>query len=221
VDAEGSPVADVRVGTGWTVGAEPASVRWRADAKSRASPEVRANADGEFAESLYFRGRPVALVALDTEGRRGGITVVDQDNIKDECVIRLEPLIRVRGEIEIAEPFLKDTSLYIYVFDPRAPIAILRVIAEGRAFAFSLPPGSYEVSLTGTDLERVKRTVQLEAGSDDLDLGAIELPATNLARHYGKPPPPWNITAARGVSADAQLADFKGKWVLIEFWSYW
>jgi hypothetical protein len=29
------------------------------------------------------------------------------------------------------------------------------------------------------------------------------------------------VTDARGVKRDVQLSDFKGKWVLIEFWGFW
>ena len=37
-------------------------------------------------------------------------------------------------------------------------------------------------------------------------------------KHYGEPPPPWHVTDARGVSKEATITDFKGKWVLLTFW---
>jgi AhpC/TSA family len=39
-------------------------------------------------------------------------------------------------------------------------------------------------------------------------------------KHDGQQPPRWRINHARGVSEDAQLSDFKGKWVLLEFWGF-
>ena len=56
---------------------------------------------------------------------------------------------------------------------------------------------------------------------NDVDLKTLEVPATIIARHVGKAPPPWHVTDARGVNKEVQLADFKGKWVLLEFWGYW
>ncbi|MGE5191819.1 MAG: TlpA family protein disulfide reductase, partial [Deltaproteobacteria bacterium] len=31
-------------------------------------------------------------------------------------------------------------------------------------------------------------------------------------------PPQWNVTDARGVKKDVQIADFRGKWLLVGFW---
>jgi thiol-disulfide isomerase/thioredoxin len=55
----------------------------------------------------------------------------------------------------------------------------------------------------------------------NLDLGTLNLPATFLARHQGKELPAWYIADARGVKKDVTLADYRGKWVLVDFWGYW
>lgn len=54
-----------------------------------------------------------------------------------------------------------------------------------------------------------------------MDLGAIAFQPTIVARHYGKEPPAWNVTAARGLDKTVKLEGFRGKWVLLEFWGYW
>ena len=54
-----------------------------------------------------------------------------------------------------------------------------------------------------------------------VDLGTTDLKPTIIAQHYGKAPPAWHVTDARGVDPEATLADFKGKWVLLEFWGFW
>lgn len=53
------------------------------------------------------------------------------------------------------------------------------------------------------------------------DLGVIELPLTIIARNAGKQAMPWHLTDARGLSKEANLSDFRGKWVLLEFWGHW
>ena len=44
---------------------------------------------------------------------------------------------------------------------------------------------------------------------------------TRLGRLYGKELPPWHVTGARGLKKDITIADFKGKWVVIDFWGFW
>src|SRR5262249_21966491 len=54
-----------------------------------------------------------------------------------------------------------------------------------------------------------------------LDLGTIGLKRTALARRYGQPAPALHVTDAKGIRKDITLADFRGKWVLLEFWATW
>ena len=54
-----------------------------------------------------------------------------------------------------------------------------------------------------------------------MDLGEIDLAASELAKLKGKPAPMLNPTDARGVSKTVQIADYKGKWVALEFWGHW
>ena len=63
------------------------------------------------------------------------------------------------------------------------------------------------------------REVTLAPGKA-VDLGAIDLKLTPIARLSGKEPPAWHITDARGVPKDVRPSDFKGKWVVLEFWGY-
>ena len=41
----------------------------------------------------------------------------------------------------------------------------------------------------------------------------------DYTKHYGKPSPRWHVTDTLGVKKDIQISDFKGKWVLVYFWS--
>ena len=66
-----------------------------------------------------------------------------------------------------------------------------------------------------------------QAPVSELSLAAygLELPADSamdrngfIKIYYGKEPPPLAITDARGVRKDVKLADYHGKWVLLDFW---
>ena len=88
-------------------------------------------------------------------------------------------------------------------------------------FDVLVPPGTYQFWGYGTDVADLNKEITAKADTPDLDLGILDMPATIIARHKGKAPPQWNVTDARGVEKDVKLADFKGKWVLMEFWGFW
>ena len=57
-------------------------------------------------------------------------------------------------------------------------------------------------------------------GSSASDAG--DVPSwDSVSRLYGKPAPPLHVADARGVSKSVRWSDFKGRWVLVEFWAYW
>jgi hypothetical protein len=49
---------------------------------------------------------------------------------------------------------------------------------------------------------------------------ADETKANALASSIGKGLPDWMVTDTRNANKDIKLADFKGKWVLVEFWGF-
>ena len=61
------------------------------------------------------------------------------------------------------------------------------------------------------------------------DLGVIRLAlprssqgkTVDITEFYGKKPPQLEITDAKSVPKDVRLQDFRGKWVLLEFWAVW
>jgi hypothetical protein len=88
-------------------------------------------------------------------------------------------------------------------------------------FHVSLPPGDYRFLFHGVEIAQASLDVQVHAGDGRLDLGTILLEPSRLARHYGKPPPPWTVAEARGLDPGSSLADFRGRWVILAFWGTW
>jgi hypothetical protein len=44
---------------------------------------------------------------------------------------------------------------------------------------------------------------------------------SGVAKMWGKQAGEVTITDARGLPKTAKLSDFKGKWVMLEFWGHW
>ncbi len=78
--------------------------------------------------------------------------------------------------------------------------------------------------------------IELTHDTRDLDLGILRLPPRppsvekriqqskaegnwgDYTKHYGESPPAWHVTDARGVKKEVQISDYRGKWVLLDFW---
>ncbi len=131
--------------------------------------------------------------------------------------------------------------------DPTRPLDHTRLAVCGTdagLFSLSLPPGNYDLyaygsKSDGNNVEEVRLSqpikLDLHADKPDVDLGEIRLPpyvnqlqrirkaktdgtSYDYTKHYGEPPPAWHITDAHGVNKDVQIADYKGKWVILTFW---
>jgi thiol-disulfide isomerase/thioredoxin len=103
--------------------------------------------------------------------------------------------------------------------------------------SFLLPPGNYDLSVgslsPNADLPKQKGQhgilLEIPRGKVTLDLGVlnVERPrdkdgiARDYSQFYGKEPPELTATDVRGVPKGIKLADFRGKWVLLDFWAVW
>jgi thiol-disulfide isomerase/thioredoxin len=133
--------------------------------------------------------------------------------------------------------------------DPTRPLDSCRLVSCGSYeanFMMSLPPGRYVLDAYNFRLEgkderldgRIDKEIVLTGDTAEIDLGVIMLSRVtrlninqkikqsqasgamgDYTKRYGEKLPAWNIVDARGVSKDVQLADFRGKWVLVDFWA--
>jgi len=108
-----------------------------------------------------------------------------------------------------------------------------------------LPPGKYVLNAYGNATNSKENDIAVTPNPmvvvtnemRELDLGVLRMTARVLSfretqieratadgawgdykKHYGQQPPKWHVADARGVKKDVQLADFRGKWVLVNFW---
>jgi prepilin-type N-terminal cleavage/methylation domain-containing protein len=211
LDAGGKPVAEADVAPYWHV----------TDGKAAPSRGTKTDAAGHFTFEFDPRSLGLALLAYDKDRQRGGLIVADPKQVPEKVEIKLGPLVHVHGQFSCKELGKRPpwTNVYMTALPGRA--RVLGCASRQAEFSFALPPGPYQFWGYGTDVQDRRQEMTLAADRPDVDLGTVNLPATAIARHVGKAPPKWNVTDARGVPKDVKLEDFKGKWVLIEFWGFW
>ena len=235
VDAAGAPAAGVEVGTIWDYG----------DGKIKPFGGAKTDADGKFSFEAEFYGREGALIAIDADRKTGGLATVDpakgQNKILqglnklvgepvkpttippvDPVEIRLGPLVRVHGNFDCPELDKPVGWTNVYMMLAASKTRIAQCSSKESTFDLKLPAGSYLLNGYGSDsVKGMAQKLELKADQPDLDLATIHLAASPLGKMYGKEPPPLHITDARGISKDIKLSDFRGKWVIIDFWGYW
>jgi thiol-disulfide isomerase/thioredoxin len=204
-------------------GAEVAEY-WRQDDQGelQALPSAKTDGDGRFKLECDLSLRDQPLLAFDASRRLGGIATIRVNAIDQPLVIELSPLVELRGQFTCTESGQAPdwTNVGMNLISGGAHLAFYR--SRDPKFSIKLPAGRYELHGYGshTDYTRIIKEITLEEGKD-LYLGALDLKLTPLGRLYGKELPPWRVTGARGLKKDVTLADFKGKWVVIDFWGFW
>ena len=209
-DADGKPVAGVEVATFW--GGETGSMQ--------PFNGVKTDKDGKFTLTYPNYGMAQALLAMDKERKTGCMVNLDPKADSKELEIKLGPLVKVHGDFFCKE--LNKKPVWTNVYMMTGPnIRVAQCGSQKATFSFSLPPGTYKFWGYGSDVQNVNKDLTLSADTPDVDLKTLDMEATIIARHIGKAPPAWKVTDARGAKKEVTLADFKGKWVLIEFWGFW
>lgn len=212
VDKEGRPIARARVAESWFA---------EQSAPLEPNPPILTDADGRFSLEVELYGRDTVLMAIDPTGGLGGLAVVSAKGPGGPIQIEAAPLVEVRGRFTSTESGQPPGETYTTMFLAPANLRVAGGRSLASTFAMRLPPGRYQ--LRGGESGRfvgAEREVTLAPGPT-VDLGAIDLKLTTIARLFGKEPPPWHITDARGVSKDVQPSDFKGKWLVLDFWGFW
>lgn len=210
---------------------------------------TKSDAGGNF--SFEMGWTDYKLLAIDKERKRGALIVVDPHNAPSHVDVKLAPLVRLHGRVRIAATGKDTTDMTVVVGLPlneKFPLGGDRLAmcsSVKSRFEFLLPPGDYHFEVFGHKPPRHElpefQTVKLPAGVREFDAGVLELtPAppplrerldaaqpngkwvdVDLKKLYGQPLPKWHAVDARGVAKDAQISDFKGKWVLVYLWGPW
>jgi thiol-disulfide isomerase/thioredoxin len=214
---------------------------WTNEGVLVAGPKQRAKQLSQGRFSLTVDGyKRIVLLALDKRHERGGIVSVDQSAADKPVTITIVPLTRVTAKVYSAEAGRtpEHTSALIWVPGDKGNDWKLMLCGSFRGqISFLLPPGNYNLDVDSQSpnatlpAPKGQRGIRVEIprGKTTLDLGVlnVERPrdkdgiARDFSQFYGKEPPDLTVTDARGVPKGVKLADFRGKWVVVDFWAVW
>ncbi|CAN5236839.1 hypothetical protein BH11PLA2_BH11PLA2_35880 [soil metagenome] len=161
------------------------------------------------------------LLVMSEDRTLGAFVTTAKSDAGNELAVTLGPTVKVKGQLKITELNRKPETSYTSIVLDGADGIHSHYRAKDGTFEFTMPAGKYKLEVDATDAKRLTQAVVLDTNRSEFDLGIIALQASTMAKLVGKPAPTWSITAARGVSEKATLADYKGKWVYLEFWGYW
>jgi hypothetical protein len=208
LDTAGKPVAGIKVSQSWIA----------EDGRWTTRTGTRTDAGGRFSyKTQYAGGR---LMTFDATQEHGAVVTFDAEGAGKPLILKLRPTTLVRGAFTNKGIGREIEKVYVS-FKAQGTRMAVAAHRGAPSFVLRLPPGDYGLSVGGVDCQRMSRNITIPADKGAFDLGTIDLKPTIVAQQYGKKPPAWTVTDARGVDADVTLADFKGKWVLLEFWGYW
>ncbi len=217
VDQAGNPQVNIPVSRFWHTGPNGGPL-----APHQA---IKTSADGTFAMEITFHyGRPEVLAALDLahEPKRGGLVSVEPTAAGKPITITTGPLVHLYGSYACTELDKPVGWTNTMVMAMPGGVRFAQCALTDSIFDFWLPSGSYQLRGYGSsDVGQYKNELTLSANVPELALGAIDLAASKIARLKDKPAPTLLPTDTRGVSKSVQIADYKGKWVALEFWGYW
>jgi hypothetical protein len=215
-DDQGKPVDGATVSSFWV-----RSFRGTGKDAFSAIRGVTTKQDGSFSTELQLYGRDTVLFAVNREQKAGGLATVEAKAPDKLVTITLKPLTRVHGSFSCTELGKAPVWTNVYISTVPGEVRVVMNESEKASFDVPLPPGTYQLWGYGSDVDNLRKEITVKAGAAELDLGTLDLPATIIAKHKGKALPDWCVTDARGVKKEVKLADFKGKWVLMEFWGFW
>ncbi|MGQ0615198.1 MAG: hypothetical protein ACT4PV_15805 [Planctomycetaceae bacterium] len=211
VDAAGAGVAGIEVATFWS--ATPRGMV--------AHESAMTDAEGAFTLKVRLQRSAVALIGFSKDRESGGIVTLSKTPPTEELELRMEKTLGVKGRFSCPDLGAPPPWMNVYVMAMPGNARVAQCSTSGAAISLVLPTGNYQFHMYGTDVRDRTEAHFLDSDDGDFDFGLLELAATRLAKCYGAPPPAWNVTEARGAAKGVQPGDFKGRWLLLEFWGFW
>lgn len=203
---------------------------------------ITVNDDGTFA-ATQAAAPDFPLVVYSADGKHAGWVFTNRDDAAKGVEIKLSPVVEMSGSLlfpakgEEKRPVDNYSVVLNHPYanaqgrNMMAPVIAMNVqSADG--FKASIPAGTYTMLANPArgakmpegvwqyDLAGNSRKVEVKAG-EPLSLGEMELKFTRLGSLKGQVFPEWKVSEAKNTDGKNQIADYRGKWVLVEFWGHW
>jgi len=192
------------------------------------------NDDGTMTTRMA-EGRVSPLVAYCAEAKHAGWVTVTAEGDEMDVKIVVGPVGTIKGSMKLPEDKGTITAgtvtLNVRVEGMPRPWGLVSV-PVGSSFEIPAPVGEFSVMANpGTptgmpagmwhyDFIPVSRRVNVKAG-EEVDTGELEIGLSGAAQLLGKEFPEWKVSESRNAPDGVQIKDYRGKWVLIEFWGFW
>ncbi|MFO0935015.1 MAG: hypothetical protein U0798_00685 [Gemmataceae bacterium] len=213
VDANKKPVAKAEAALFWT--AQEGKM-----VPGNETPQVT-DANGKVKLTIPDWKEKRPILVLSDDRTLGGWAGASKEDDGKELTVTLGPLVKVKGKLESKDLGVAPKWANTMVTRKGFRAYNVQFMTKEASFEFLLPVGEYTLISYGQDVNQLKTPLTVTTDRSEIDLGKLDLKATALAKLIGKPMADWSITDARGVKKDIHLADYKGKWVYIEFWGFW
>ena len=169
----------------------------------------------------YDALRGGVIFARDDAGMRFAFAAVSPASLAGGAVgIRLTPGREVVVPVtcpDLPTDELKGVLCYVHATGRRAAIVALDPARELRFFA---PPGEYKLNVYANAIVGRRVPLTVPAGDGRFTAPAVVVRASAGALLVGKPAPEFTGVAA-SVGGSVKLADYRGQFVVIDFWGYW
>lgn len=192
-------------------------------------------ADDGTLSTRMVQGRKGPLVAYSADGKQAGWTQVSAEGDDLELKLVVGPVGTIKGSMKLPEGkgtiTAGSVSVQVPIEGSPRPVNIITISASS-SFEFAAPAGELGIlanpgTPTGMpngmwqyDFIPASKRVNVKAG-EELDAGELEIGLSGAAKLLGKEFPEWKVTESRNAPAGNQIKDYRGKWVMIEFWGFW
>jgi len=151
------------------------------------------------------------------DDKLAGFEDVNADDLDKELQMRLSPACRLSGTVESTELYNLGQELELTdVFICRDHVKLLACLNKKAEFEFLLPPGVYNLNVSGKRISTEYEDIVLEPGQKDLELN-YDIPAGRLSRLIGKDAPEFKQIKGWLNSDPMNLSDLRGHVILLAF----
>jgi len=187
--------------------------------------------DGKFVldTELTLRGstRKVRLVAVDDDARQMAFAFVSPTDLNKPQTLTLNRTCEVQAEF-VLENAAQKARVHAIVKDSEgrevAQVVPAQRLEDGKLYAtfkLRLPAGNkyFLVSRPSPLYPQFALPIDLEKERGAVDLGSIDIAASDTSALRGKPAPALSVAWRNGDKK--ALADFRGRVVVLDFWGHW